>query len=129
MSQQTPAYVSSTGHLTNQPLTKRLYDAVSGYATIGYLFFETLVAVSVTAKAPSLTCQPLINPNGQTTTSQQTRSASSPRGEGGPGTRGGGSGGGGGGGSNPPRGGGFMTMGDLRGGQSEFSSAKSLLTE
>ncbi|RSH79986.1 uncharacterized protein EHS24_009657 [Apiotrichum porosum] len=104
MSQQTPAYVSSTGHLTNQPLTKRLYDAVSGYATIGYLFFETLVA-------------PLINPNGQTTTSQQTRSASSPRGEGGPGTRGGGSGGGGGGGSNPPRGGGFMTMGDLRGGQ------------
>ncbi|BEI98375.1 hypothetical protein CcaverHIS631_0306740 [Cutaneotrichosporon cavernicola] len=45
-----PTYVSSSGQLTTPPLSKRVYDAISDYATIGYLFVETLVS-------------PIVNPN------------------------------------------------------------------
>lgn len=39
-------YVSSTGQLTAPPLTKRIADAVSDLAEVGWLFFDTLFTVS-----------------------------------------------------------------------------------
>lgn len=39
-------YVSSTGQLTAPPLTKRIADAVSDLAEVGWLFVDTLITVS-----------------------------------------------------------------------------------
>lgn len=39
-------YISSTGQLSAPPLTKRIADAVSDMAEIGWLFFDTLFTVS-----------------------------------------------------------------------------------
>lgn len=40
-------YVSSTGQLTAPPITKRLADAVSDLAEIGWLFLDTLFTVGI----------------------------------------------------------------------------------
>lgn len=39
-------YVSSTGQLTAPPLTKRIAEAVSDLAEVGWLFVDTLITVS-----------------------------------------------------------------------------------
>lgn len=39
-------YVSSTGQLSSPPLTKRIAEAVSDLAEVGWLFFDTLFTVS-----------------------------------------------------------------------------------
>lgn len=43
---QAPTYVSSSGQMSAPPLTKRVTDTLRDYATIGYLFVDTLVTVS-----------------------------------------------------------------------------------
>ncbi|CAK9779718.1 hypothetical protein CC85DRAFT_75589 [Cutaneotrichosporon oleaginosum] len=102
-----PTYVSSTGQLTTPPISKRVYDTISDYATIAYLFVETLVA-------------PIVNPNPGPTAPRGQQPANGqaapPRGGsvlGGSWGRGGGDGGNGGGGGGNSR---FMSMNDLRGG-------------
>ncbi|OXH26643.1 hypothetical protein J005_05352 [Cryptococcus neoformans] len=85
-------YVTSSGTLGAQPLTHRISIKISDFATLAYLFFETLVS-------------PIVNPASWTDPTARPKSTGTGR-PGGPG--GGGSGGGGGRG--------FMTMGDLRGG-------------
>ncbi|ODO07817.1 hypothetical protein I350_03396 [Cryptococcus amylolentus CBS 6273] len=99
MSNKTP-YVSSSGTLTSQPLYNRISNSASDIATIVYLFFETLIS-------------PIANPASWTDpSSRPAQRAQRPAGR---------SGGGGGGGNGPRPGGaggsGFMTMGDLRGGE------------
>lgn len=39
-------YVSSSGQLTSAPLTRRIADAASDLAEVGWLFFDTLFTVS-----------------------------------------------------------------------------------
>jgi hypothetical protein len=46
---QAPTYVSSAGQLATPPLTKRVVNTLRDYATIGYLFVDTLVTVSRTS--------------------------------------------------------------------------------
>ncbi|OXM75647.1 hypothetical protein C364_07060 [Cryptococcus neoformans Bt63] len=105
-------YVTSSGTLGGQPLAHRISIKISDFATLAYLFFETLVS-------------PIVNPASWTdpTARPKSRGTGRPGGPGGGGSgpgggwRGGGGGGGGGGGSGGGGGGrGFMTMGDLRGG-------------
>jgi hypothetical protein len=45
MSNSNPAYISSTGTLTSQPLSVRFTNVIGQYGTIAYLFFETLFSV------------------------------------------------------------------------------------
>ncbi|KIR96075.1 hypothetical protein L804_06566 [Cryptococcus deuterogattii 2001/935-1] len=106
-------YISSSGTVGAQPLTHKISIKLSDFATLAYLFFETLVS-------------PIVNPASWTDPTARPKSAGTgrpgaPGGGGGPGGGwGGGGGGGGGGGSGGGGGGGggrgFMTMGDLRGG-------------
>ncbi|WWC86669.1 uncharacterized protein L201_001546 [Kwoniella dendrophila CBS 6074] len=110
MSNPKPTYVSSSGTLGTQPITSKLTEQVSGYATLVYLFFETLIS-------------PIVNPASWSDPSARpppkSSSGAKPSGYGGGGGGGGGGNGGGGGGRGGGSGGGgsgFMSMGDLRGG-------------
>ncbi|WVF69559.1 hypothetical protein IAT40_004337 [Kwoniella sp. CBS 6097] len=111
-------YVSSSGTIGSQPLSRKITSQVSDYVTLAYLFMETLIS-------------PIINPASWTNPSlrpQTGKDHKRPGGPGGPsdghgkGGGGGGSGGGGGygggngGGGAGGGGGGFMSMNDLRGG-------------
>ncbi|XAO24560.1 hypothetical protein I312_103364 [Cryptococcus bacillisporus CA1280] len=99
-------YVSSSGTVGAQPLTHKISIKLSDFATLAYLFFETLVS-------------PIVNPASWTDPTARPKSAGTGRPSapgGGGGGRGGWGGGGGGGGSGGGGGRGFMTMGDLRGG-------------
>ncbi|GFZ51603.1 hypothetical protein JCM24511_09370 [Saitozyma sp. JCM 24511] len=116
MSTAKPVYVSSSGTLGSRPLTVRISDTIGQYATLGYLFVETLLS-------------PIINPSSWANPSARPPAPRGPGFRSGPGGSGGGGsggGGGGGGGGGYPRGGGgnggggFMTLDDLNGGGSEF---------
>jgi hypothetical protein len=50
MSTAKPVYVSSSGTLGSRPLTVRISDTIGQYATMGYLFVETLLSVSKAAR-------------------------------------------------------------------------------
>ncbi|GMK56899.1 hypothetical protein CspeluHIS016_0307390 [Cutaneotrichosporon spelunceum] len=103
MSEPKATYISSSGELTTPPLQTRVYTTLSNYATIAYLFVETLVA-------------PIVSPNAPGPGENEPPARAAAR------TGGGGFGGGGGGGGSGRRGGGgrgnpgFMDMNDLRGG-------------
>jgi len=47
MSSAKPVYVSSSGTLTSQPITAKIRNMTSDYASILYLFFETLIMVRI----------------------------------------------------------------------------------
>nr|ODN92659.1 hypothetical protein L203_00938 [Cryptococcus depauperatus CBS 7841] len=106
-----PAYVSSSSTVGSQSLTSRISCKASDVATLVYLFFETLISPIVN---PAL----WVNPSGRVPGSAR-RPGSGLGGNNSGGTGGGGSGGGGSGG-----GGRFMTMSDLRGGQSKSSVSR-----
>ncbi|WVQ98289.1 hypothetical protein IAU59_005412 [Kwoniella sp. CBS 9459] len=105
-------YVSSSGTIGSQPLSRKITSQVSDYATLAYLFVETLIS-------------PIVNPASWTNPSIRPSSGRGSKRPGGPGGSndghgrgggGGGSGGGGGGRGGGGGGGGFMTMTDMRGG-------------
>ncbi|WRT64548.1 uncharacterized protein IL334_001480 [Kwoniella shivajii] len=114
MSNAKPVYVSSSGTLGTQPIISRVSNQASNYASLLYLFVETLISPIIN---PASWTDPSIrssNISGNTNTGRGGPSGHGGNGGGGPGSGGGPSGGGGGAGGTGGRG--FMTMGDLRGG-------------
>lgn len=112
MSAPKSTYVSSSGHLTAPPITKRISDALSDYASIAYLFVETFVTVCEAREARTDN-QPIFNPRSIVPQGQQPSAGAGGGTWRGGGGRLGGTGGGGAGGG----GRGFMTMNDIRGGR------------
>nr|ODN90846.1 hypothetical protein L204_05685 [Cryptococcus depauperatus CBS 7855] len=102
-----PAYVSSSSTVGLQSLTSRISGKASNVATLVYLFFETLISPTDKGKQ-----QPMVNPALWVNPSGRVPDSARRPGSGLGGNNSGGTGGGGSGG-----GGRFMTMGDLRGGQ------------